>query len=516
MFTRHIYTPALLSLALFAATADASDHEGAKLIVLEEDAIISTTFSGGDAGYNSDVYLLGSPDNIWIGTGNDTPVGTQFELNTLVGTEFELNVFLEGDELVFAIYVTNTGNWFYSGPADRNADGLVHATITDNVDGTFTLGFEDLYDGGDLDFNDINFDVTSDIGGGLVVVPNDDTDTDGDGIRDYDDNCIYVANVNQVDSDGNGIGDACQNTENVASCTLNNEVFSNGIFTNYQTTLPEQTVFANTYVSAGAGSAGGETIYGNILANTYVTMGAGSKVTGNIQTGTILTTGDSATVEGSTLAAGATTLGASSEVYTALQSGTAVTLGASSQVVGDLEYGTVVTYGASATSGSDAQNTTVPVVIDEHQGVLDAQFALGSLTGGTTLVPGDIAADMTFTSGVYYVNGLKTVTAGVTITLDAEGQDGDFIFNISNYLTFGAGVNVVVINGTDNTRVIWNATGGYVSVGANANIVGTILARDYVSTGADSSVMGVGDCSGAVYSGASYVSIGAGAVIGDQ
>jgi len=40
------------------------------------------------------------------------------------------------------------------------------------------------------------------------------------------------------------------------------------------------------------------------------------------------------------------------------------------------------------------------------------------------------------------------------------------------------------------------------------------LAREYVSTGADSSVTGVGYCTGAVYSGASYVSIGAGAVIG--
>jgi cytoskeletal protein CcmA (bactofilin family) len=295
------------------------------------------------------------------------------------------------------------------------------------------------------------------------------------------------------------------------SCTADVE------FAGYNTTLSEQTVFANTYVSAGAGSAGGETIYGNILANTYVTMGAGSTVTGNIQTGTILTTGDSATVEGSTLAAGASTLGASSKVYTDLQSGTAVTLGASSQVLGDLEYGTVVTYGASATSGTDANNTTVPVIIDEHQGVLDAQFVLDSLTGGTNILPGNIATDTTFPSGVYYVNGLLTVTAGVTLTLDAQNQDAPFIFNISNYLTFGAGVNVEVINGTPNTRVIWNATGSYVSVGANANIVGTILARDYVSTGADSSVTGVGDCGGgAVYSGASYVSIGAGAVIGGQ
>ena len=37
-----------------------------------------------------------------------------------------------------------------------------------------------------------------------------DTDDDGDGILDAEDNCPLVANPNQSDSDGNGIGDACE------------------------------------------------------------------------------------------------------------------------------------------------------------------------------------------------------------------------------------------------------------------------------------------------------------------
>jgi cytoskeletal protein CcmA (bactofilin family) len=449
MITRHLYTSTLLFLSLSAATADAAVFKGGRLIVTDGGEDISTTFLSGSTGYSSKLYIDNS-GLVSIGTGNVTPDQTTYPLG----------LFPEG-ELAFSIFVTNTSKWFYSGPRDRNGDEIVHASISDNTDGTFTVGFEDFYGGGDRDYNDINFSVT---GGGLVLTP--------------EKSCAVVE------------------------------------FMNYSTTLPAQTVFANTYVSAGAGSAGGETVHGNILANTYVTMGAGSKVTGDIKTGTILTTGASATVEGSTWAAGASTLGASSKVYTDLQSGTAVTLGASSQVQGDLEYGTVVTYGASATAGADAPNTTAPVIIDEHQGVLDAQSALDSMAVTTTIAPGNIAVGTTFAPGVYDVNGLLTVTAGVTLTLDAQGTDGDFIFNISNYLTFGAGVNVVVINGTDKTRVIWNATGGYVSIGASANIVGTILAKEYVSTGANSSVTGVGECSGAVYSGASYVSIGAGAVIG--
>lgn len=35
-------------------------------------------------------------------------------------------------------------------------------------------------------------------------------DTDGDGVSDDVDNCVYVANPDQSDSDGNGIGDACE------------------------------------------------------------------------------------------------------------------------------------------------------------------------------------------------------------------------------------------------------------------------------------------------------------------
>ncbi|MDB4327431.1 ice-binding family protein [bacterium] len=469
------------------------------MVVLDGVANISTKFIGGDAGFDSVASLYSPGVGVAIGTGN----------STLADTEYELEEFQAGSELVFSIYVTNTGKRYFSGPANLNPDIEVHATMIDNKNGTFTVGFEDWFGGGDLDFNDIRFIVTSDTGTGLVLVPDDDTDTDVDGIRDYEDNCIYVRNLNQQDSDNNGIGNACQDTGYVPSCTVVE-------FLNDSTTLPAQTVFANTYVSAGAGSPGGETVYGNILANTYVTMGAGSRVTGDIQTGTILTTGASATVEGSTLAAGASTLGASSTVSD-LQSGTAVTLGASSQVQGDLEYGTVVTYGASATSSNPSvNNTTVPVIIDEHQGVLDAQSALDSMAVTANIAPGNIALATTFTPGVYDVNGLLTVTAGVTLTLDAQDSDGDFIFNISNYLTFGAGVNVVVVNGTANNRVIWNATGGYVSIGANANIVGTILAREYVSTGADSSVSGVGYCGGGVYSGASYVSIGAGAVVGTK
>jgi hypothetical protein len=251
----------------------------------------------------------------------------------------------------------------------------------------------------------------------------------------------------------------------------------------------------------------------SIFANTYVSTGANSTISASVQTGADLTTGDSAMIAGNTLAVGATTLGASSTVSGNLQSGTTVTLGASAEVIGTVEYGTAVTNGAGSASGTQTQYTTAPVMDDEQQSVVDAQETLDAMASDVVLIGGNIATNMTFTAGVYDVVGLLTVTANTTITLDAQGQDSEFIFNISNYLAFGASVNVVVENGTDNTRVIWNAT-NYVSIGANANIIGTILATKYVSTGADSTLSGAGDSCGAVYSATSYVSIGAGAIVG--
>ncbi|MGK0361733.1 MAG: hypothetical protein ACI9U2_004051, partial [Bradymonadia bacterium] len=240
-------------------------------------------------------------------------------------------------------------------------------------------------------------------------------------------------------------------------------------------TLYDQTIFAGTYVTTGA-SINDDPVFGNILANTYVSTGAGSKVTGGIQTGTAFTTGDGATVGGPTVAVTATSIGANSVLSGSLQSGTDVTLGANSQVVGAVVAGAAaITVGAGATTGPRTFNGPIPVIADESQGVIDAIDTLEAMAGGTALLPGNIAADTTFTAGVYNVAGLLTVAANVIITLDAQGQDSEFIFNISDYLTFGAGARVVVINGTANTRVIWSM-GNYASTGALSNIVGVILA----------------------------------------
>lgn len=327
--------------------------------------------------------------------------------------------------------------------------------------------------------------------------------------------------------------------------------------------LSNQTVFAHTYVSGGAGPAivaNGQTVNGNILANQDITLGDSAKVSGNTQSrdlttgngaiisGNVTTSGDStigayATVSGelksvdTTLGAHATvsgnvvttadiTLGDTAKIDGNLHSGVAVTLGANAKVAGTLQHGGALVVSGSATPPIVIAFTGTPpatVIADEHQGVLDAQAALAAMVG-TTIAPGDLNdayADANllnpFMAGVYNVNGLLTTTAGITLTLDANHQDSAFIFNVSNYLSFGAGTIIDVINaiGTD-TNVIWNShgAGGYTSIGANSEIVGLILATTYASVGANASVTGVNSSCGGVFSATSYVSLGANASVG--
>jgi cytoskeletal protein CcmA (bactofilin family) len=319
-------------------------------------------------------------------------------------------------------------------------------------------------------------------------------------------------------------------------------------------TLSDQTVFSHTYTTTGA-SLGNQTVWGNILANQDVTLGAGAKVSGSTQSRD-LTTGDGALVSGNTTTVGDTSIGAnaivkgdlksvdltvgangtiegdavtvadstlgdSAKVVGILQSGAAVTIGANAVVDGLVEYGTALVVSASATtlSGTALIGTTPPatVIADEHLGVTAAQTTLNAMAG-TPLATGDIATSRTFTPGVYNVTGLLTTTAGITLTLDAQNQpNAEFIFNVSIYLSFGAGTIIDVINTVDdNTSVVWNTPGGYTSVGANAKIVGTILANTYVSTGAYSTVTGSGDSCGGVFSATSYVTIGANATVGQE
>ena len=122
---------------------------------------VSVTVLPYEAGYTSNLYLFSAGGPILI--ANSSEVGKIVDLGNLAA---RYNI-QPGDELIFGISVLNTGNTFLMGPGARNADGVAHATV-DYAEGTTsdfaTLGFEDLFGGGDRDYNDANFQLVGGIG----------------------------------------------------------------------------------------------------------------------------------------------------------------------------------------------------------------------------------------------------------------------------------------------------------------------------------------------------------------
>lgn len=110
---------------------------------------VTATYLGQTASYSNDLYLyLPSNGNGIIFNNQTTPVGTTADLGT----------FNAGTELEFMIYVNNTGDSFFSGPAERNPDSLVHVKTDDAIAAPdIWVGFEDLLGGGDRDYDDVQF-----------------------------------------------------------------------------------------------------------------------------------------------------------------------------------------------------------------------------------------------------------------------------------------------------------------------------------------------------------------------
>ena len=82
-----------------------------------------------------------------------------------------LGFFAAGTELVFGIHVQETGHTYYLGPGSRNPDGLIHGAVDSSTlpaypfgwssPGYIGVGFEDIFGGGDFDYDDLGFAFTN-------------------------------------------------------------------------------------------------------------------------------------------------------------------------------------------------------------------------------------------------------------------------------------------------------------------------------------------------------------------
>lgn len=111
---------------------------------------ITVTFLGAEAGYDSTISVNG---------------GSEFFPNhsTAAGSTYALGSFSAGTLLDIQLTVLTTGDKYHTGPGSGNPDGLAHADVIYNylgVIGTTYVGFEDIYGGGDKDYNDHTFSFT--------------------------------------------------------------------------------------------------------------------------------------------------------------------------------------------------------------------------------------------------------------------------------------------------------------------------------------------------------------------
>lgn len=81
-----------------------------------------------------------------------------------MGSSVNLGAFAIGTELIFRLFVQNTGYNYYTGPAARNPDGKPHARVQGGWQPNESLvSFEDLYGTPEYPagYNDLSFSFTN-------------------------------------------------------------------------------------------------------------------------------------------------------------------------------------------------------------------------------------------------------------------------------------------------------------------------------------------------------------------
>src|SRR5918996_4193454 len=140
-----------LVFAAGAGTASAQTGVGGQLFATG--GTVELDVRPASAGFVTELFLR----------NEDGTRGPTLALNTEVGKHVVIGPFPAGRELVFGIYVRNTGETFLMGPASRNRDGIAHASVIQIAERIFDVGFEDTFGGGDLDYDDNVFRFTGNL-----------------------------------------------------------------------------------------------------------------------------------------------------------------------------------------------------------------------------------------------------------------------------------------------------------------------------------------------------------------
>lgn len=127
----------------FAEEAGYLEHPEARFIS-DGAGPVTATYVNNGGGYTNELSL-GAPRDIPIATTHHDEIGKVVDLGT----------FVSGEELLLELYVRDSRYTYYSGPAARNPDGFPHVAMSYLGKCTWRVGFEDLWRGGDEDYDDV-------------------------------------------------------------------------------------------------------------------------------------------------------------------------------------------------------------------------------------------------------------------------------------------------------------------------------------------------------------------------
>lgn len=145
--------PAMAAFPIY--TSPGTEAPGFSSFFSSSNGSVKVWFAGSSAAYDS---ILGVKVN-----GMDRGTALPNHASAL-GQLYNFGPVAAGDTLEFYLNVITTGKT-YSSSAGNNPDGKVHAYFAPYAGGDFGIpagsyfGFEDIYGGGDLDYNDYQFVV---------------------------------------------------------------------------------------------------------------------------------------------------------------------------------------------------------------------------------------------------------------------------------------------------------------------------------------------------------------------
>ena len=145
----------LLALTLFFASPAAAEPILGDMLFYTGGTITVDVLQP-TAAYTNDLYLYVINPALTIASV-PPDFGTNHDVGRTTTVDPSLFGYSPGQELMFGIFVRNTGNRFLMGAASRNPDNQLHAAVNSIGGGAFIVGFEDLFGGGDRDFDDYNF-----------------------------------------------------------------------------------------------------------------------------------------------------------------------------------------------------------------------------------------------------------------------------------------------------------------------------------------------------------------------